>query len=152
MDYWSPEWDSSCRRKGLQEGFNALDNPRAVFSLKYMILCKIITNQADDVGESHFIARWIGIYRPVSCNHVGGFNAEDLFPGNFVAMETRASLLFSVWCFCFSSKTWPAQQNPQHDCWNVLFYVGTEENFVNYSWKCSVCKQLFVQKIDLGSL
>jgi hypothetical protein len=30
--------------------------------------------------------------------------------------------------------------------------VGTEENFVNYSWKCSVCKQLFVQKIDLGSL
>jgi hypothetical protein len=69
-----------------------------------MILYKIITNQADDVGESHFIASWIGIYRPVGCNHVEGFNAEP-FPGNFVAIETRASLLFSVWCFCFSSKT-----------------------------------------------
>jgi hypothetical protein len=69
-----------------------------------MILCKSITNQADDVGEFHFIASWIGIYRPVGCNHVEGFNAEDLFPGNFVAMETRASLIFSVWCSCFSSK------------------------------------------------
>jgi hypothetical protein len=73
-----------------------------------MILCKIITNQADDVGESDFIASWIGTYRPVGCNHVEGFNAEDLFPGNFVAMETRASLVFSVWCLCFSSKTCPA--------------------------------------------
>jgi hypothetical protein len=58
-----------------------------------MILRKIITNQADDVGESHFIASWIGIYRPVGCNHVEGFNAEELLPGNFVAMETRASLV-----------------------------------------------------------
>ncbi|KAL2655540.1 hypothetical protein AAZV13_04G071900 [Glycine max] len=32
------------------ESFNALDDPKAVFSLKYMLLCKIMVNQADDVG------------------------------------------------------------------------------------------------------
>uniref|UniRef100_A0A2N9J2Z2 t-SNARE coiled-coil homology domain-containing protein n=1 Tax=Fagus sylvatica TaxID=28930 RepID=A0A2N9J2Z2_FAGSY len=31
------------------EAFNALEEPRAVFSLKYMLLCKIMVNQADDV-------------------------------------------------------------------------------------------------------
>ncbi len=33
------------------EAFNALADPRAVFCLKYMLLCKIMTNQADDVGS-----------------------------------------------------------------------------------------------------
>ncbi|KAH8945418.1 hypothetical protein BDL97_12G039500 [Sphagnum fallax] len=33
------------------EAFNALEDPRAVFCLKYMLLCKIMTNQADDVGS-----------------------------------------------------------------------------------------------------
>lgn len=33
------------------EAFNALDDPRAVFCLKYMLLCKIMINQADDVGS-----------------------------------------------------------------------------------------------------
>jgi len=28
-----------------------LEDPRAVFCLKYMLLCKIMTNQADDVGS-----------------------------------------------------------------------------------------------------
>ncbi|GLU01122.1 hypothetical protein SLE2022_184470 [Rubroshorea leprosula] len=32
------------------ESFNALEDPRAVFSLKYMLLCKIMVNQADDVA------------------------------------------------------------------------------------------------------
>ncbi|KAL6579466.1 26S proteasome regulatory subunit rpn6 [Orobanche minor] len=32
------------------ETFNALDDPRAVFSLKYMLLCKIMVSQADDVA------------------------------------------------------------------------------------------------------
>lgn len=32
------------------EAFNALEEPRAVFSLKYMLLCKIMVNQADDVS------------------------------------------------------------------------------------------------------
>ncbi|KAL4365531.1 hypothetical protein AHAS_Ahas07G0115400 [Arachis hypogaea] len=32
------------------ESFNALEDPKAVFSLKYMLLCKIMVNQADDVG------------------------------------------------------------------------------------------------------
>uniref|UniRef100_A0A5B6YYB3 PCI domain-containing protein n=1 Tax=Davidia involucrata TaxID=16924 RepID=A0A5B6YYB3_DAVIN len=32
------------------EAFNALEDPRAVFSLKYMLLCKIMVNQSDDVA------------------------------------------------------------------------------------------------------
>ncbi|XAR72328.1 hypothetical protein NMG60_11018927 [Bertholletia excelsa] len=32
------------------EAFNALEDPRAIYSLKYMLLCKIMVNQADDVG------------------------------------------------------------------------------------------------------
>lgn len=32
------------------EAFNALEEPRAVFSLKYMLLCKIMVHQADDVA------------------------------------------------------------------------------------------------------
>lgn len=32
------------------EAFNALEEPRAVFSLKYMLLCKIMVSQADDVA------------------------------------------------------------------------------------------------------
>ncbi|KAJ7958619.1 26S proteasome non-ATPase regulatory subunit 11-like [Quillaja saponaria] len=32
------------------ESFNALEDPKAVFSLKYMLLCKIMVNQADDVA------------------------------------------------------------------------------------------------------
>ncbi|XP_047330541.1 26S proteasome non-ATPase regulatory subunit 11 homolog [Impatiens glandulifera] len=32
------------------ESFNALEDPRAVYSLKYMLLCKIMVNQADDVA------------------------------------------------------------------------------------------------------
>ncbi|XP_020579196.1 26S proteasome non-ATPase regulatory subunit 11 homolog [Phalaenopsis equestris] len=32
------------------EAFNALEDPRAMFSLKYMLLCKIMVNQADDVA------------------------------------------------------------------------------------------------------
>ncbi|KAL9682712.1 hypothetical protein QQ045_014518 [Rhodiola kirilowii] len=32
------------------EAFNALEEPRAVYSLKYMLLCKIMVSQADDVA------------------------------------------------------------------------------------------------------
>ena len=32
------------------EAFNSLDDPRSLNSLKYMILCKIMTNQTDDVN------------------------------------------------------------------------------------------------------
>ncbi|MQM12406.1 hypothetical protein Taro_045324 [Colocasia esculenta] len=32
------------------EAFNTLGEPRAVFSLKYMLLCKIMVNQSDDVA------------------------------------------------------------------------------------------------------
>ncbi|KAL5558777.1 hypothetical protein UlMin_034988 [Ulmus minor] len=32
------------------ESFNALEDPKAVFSLKYMLLCKIMVNLADDVN------------------------------------------------------------------------------------------------------
>ncbi|XP_071696928.1 26S proteasome non-ATPase regulatory subunit 11 homolog [Rutidosis leptorrhynchoides] len=32
------------------EAFNALDDSRAVYSLKYMLLCKIMVNQGDDVA------------------------------------------------------------------------------------------------------
>ncbi|GMY37934.1 26S proteasome non-ATPase regulatory subunit 11 homolog [Fagus crenata] len=32
------------------EAFNALEDPRAVFSLKYMLLCKIMVDQVDDVA------------------------------------------------------------------------------------------------------
>ncbi|KAK9089359.1 hypothetical protein Scep_028441 [Stephania cephalantha] len=32
------------------EAFNALEDPRVVFSLKYMLLCKIMVSQADDVA------------------------------------------------------------------------------------------------------
>ncbi|PIA58424.1 hypothetical protein AQUCO_00500389v1 [Aquilegia coerulea] len=32
------------------EAFNALEDPRAIFSLKYMLLCKIMVNEADDVA------------------------------------------------------------------------------------------------------
>jgi 26S proteasome regulatory subunit N6 len=32
------------------ESFNALEDPKAVFSLKYMLLCKIMVSQADDVA------------------------------------------------------------------------------------------------------
>ncbi|KAH7290891.1 hypothetical protein KP509_30G068200 [Ceratopteris richardii] len=32
------------------EAFSALDDPRAIYSLKYMLLCKVMTSQADDVA------------------------------------------------------------------------------------------------------
>ncbi|KAG5562578.1 hypothetical protein RHGRI_005340 [Rhododendron griersonianum] len=32
------------------EAFNALEDPRAIYSLKYMLLCKIMVSQADDVA------------------------------------------------------------------------------------------------------
>ncbi|CAD6260768.1 unnamed protein product [Miscanthus lutarioriparius] len=32
------------------EAFSALEDPKAIFSLKYMLLCKIMVNQADDVA------------------------------------------------------------------------------------------------------
>ncbi|CAI9096539.1 OLC1v1032715C1 [Oldenlandia corymbosa var. corymbosa] len=32
------------------EAFNALEDPQAIFSLKYMLLCKIMVSQADDVA------------------------------------------------------------------------------------------------------
>ncbi|KAI3456616.1 hypothetical protein Pfo_013279 [Paulownia fortunei] len=32
------------------EAFNALEDPQAIYSLKYMLLCKIMVNQADDVA------------------------------------------------------------------------------------------------------
>lgn len=33
------------------EGFHGLDNPLAVISLKYMLLCKIVTNDIDDIQK-----------------------------------------------------------------------------------------------------
>ncbi|XP_009587195.1 26S proteasome non-ATPase regulatory subunit 11 homolog [Nicotiana tabacum] len=32
------------------EAFNALEDPQAIYSLKYMLLCKIMVNQSDDVA------------------------------------------------------------------------------------------------------
>ncbi|XP_028781302.1 26S proteasome non-ATPase regulatory subunit 11 homolog isoform X2 [Neltuma alba] len=32
------------------ESFNALEDPKAIFSLKYMLLCKIMVSQADDIA------------------------------------------------------------------------------------------------------
>ncbi|XP_021765511.1 26S proteasome non-ATPase regulatory subunit 11 homolog [Chenopodium quinoa] len=33
------------------EAFDPLEDPRAVYSMKYMLLCKVMVNQADDVAE-----------------------------------------------------------------------------------------------------
>lgn len=55
------------------EAFNALDDPRAVFSLKYMLLCKIMINQADDVGS--LISSKAGLKYTGKCEHQRGFSS-----------------------------------------------------------------------------
>ena len=85
------------------EAFNALDDPRAVFCFKYMLLCKIIINQADDVGSLISSKAGLKYTGTCQCRHLVRFSAcfgIMTIKRNFqsAAPSSHAQLLVGIQC------------------------------------------------------